>query len=316
MKFNEMFMNFFNRDSSEKIEHNPNYNQTRLNSAIRNFFPSEGVWYSFCFSRPNVLNKDYLPCHLKDYKWMAALLQKEANLDDIEIDYIESYITNSKLFNSLKDKYEKKIVKWQIKYMINGGEGWIVDSVYGGDFSGMEDQCVNKFKNGVLQTLTAIGMDKIVIENCLQEYSNIWFSKMLNQSFNNVFEYTHSFSVVNEDVIDLNICEIHKCDSEFRNAWIKLKKYEYYLENKEIIDRFGDMRDVAYLTKEEVDELRKFVDFKSSARRHAIETFKKYMYECDKSIVFDNEKPLGIKNNDGLGNLYVDINEGCSLKLK
>ena len=68
------------------------------------------------------------------------------------------------------------------------------------------------------------------------------------------------------------------------------------------------MRDVAYLTKEEVDELRKFVDFKSSARRHAIETFKKYMYECDKSIVFDNEKPLG--------NLYVDINEGCSLKLK
>lgn len=239
---------------------------------------------------------------------MAALLQKESNLDDIDIDYIESYITNSKFFNSLRDKYEKKIIKWQIEYMINGGEGWIVDSMYGGDFSAMEDQCVNKFKNGVLQTLTAIGMDKIVIENCLQEYSDIWFSKMLNQSFNNVFEYIHSFPVVGENVIDLNIYEMHKCDSEFKNAWIKLKRYEYYLENKEIIDRYGDMRDVANFTEEEVNELRRFVDLKSSARRHAIETFKNYMFECNKSILFGNEKPLG--------NLYVDKNEDCSLKLK
>ena len=68
------------------------------------------------------------------------------------------------------------------------------------------------------------------------------------------------------------------------------------------------MKDVASLSVDEVKKLREYVEFKSYSRRHAISAFKSYMYECDKSIIHGNGNPLG--------NLYVDINEGCSLKLK
>ena len=307
MKIKEIINNLLNYGTN-KNEEIIGFNPVKLNSAIRNFFPNTGVWYSSCFNRSKELNIDNLPCHLRDYKWMASMLQKEANLYDMDVDVIEGYITNSSLFNSLRDKYEKKIVKWQIEYMINGGEGWIVDSTYGGDFSTMDDKCVEQFRKGVFHTLISIGIDADVIDFCLQEYSDMWFSKMLNQSFNNMFECTHSFPIIDGNAVDLNTYDMHKSEPEFRRAWIKLRKYEYYLENKKIIDMFEDMRDVASLTKSDVQKLREFVDVKSSSRRHAISAFKSYMYECDKSILHGYGNPLG--------NMYVDKKEGPTLSLK
>lgn len=308
MNFKEMILNLFDRKISSEKEVTSSFNHVKLNSAIRTFFPDTGVWYSNCFSRLKVFNIDNLPCHLRDYKWMASMLQKQSNLYDIDVEVIEGYITNSQLFNSLRDKYEKKIVKWQIQYMINGGEGWIVDSTYGGDFSTMEDKCVDMFRKGVFHTLISIGIDAHVIDVCLQEYSDIWFSQMLNQSFDNMFECTHSFPTVDGNAINLNSYEMHKSEPEFRKAWLKLKRYEYYIENKEIVDMFEDMRDVASLSEEEIKKLREFVEFKSSSRRHAISAFKSYMYECDKSILHGYENPLG--------NMYVEKKDGPSLSLK
>lgn len=308
MNFREFISNLFSDGISSEREETGGFNQIKLNSAIRNFFPSTGVWYSHCFNKPTALNIDNLPCHLRDYKWMASMLQKQANLYDIDIEVIEGYIRSSNLFSSLRDKYEKKIVKWQINYIISGGEGWLVNSAYAGDFSTMEDKCVSEFRKGVFHTLTSIGIDAHVIDVCLQEYSDIWFSQMLNQSFDNMFECTYSFPTVEGNAINLNSYEMHKSDPEFRKAWLKLKRYEYYIENKEMVDLFEDMRDVAFMTGKEVNELRKFVELKSSSRRHAISAFKSYMSECDKSILHGYENPLG--------NMYVDKKEGPSLSLK
>lgn len=307
MNFKEIISNLFNY-GIEKKEESTGFSQVRLNAAIRNFFPSTGVWYSICFNKSKTLDINNLPCHLRNYEWMASMLQKQANLYDIDVEVIEGYITNSNLFNSLRDKYEKKIVKWQINYMISGGEGWLINSEYGGDFSAMEDKCVEQFRKGVFHTLTSIGIDAHVIDVCLQEYSDMWFSQMLNQSFDNTFECTHSFPVVDGNVINLNSYDMHKSDPEFRKAWIKLRRYEYYLENKEIVDMFEDMRDVSSLTETDVQKLRDFVEVKSSSRRHAISAFKSYMYECDKSILHGYENPLG--------NMYIDKKEGPSLSLK
>ena len=306
---NGLFKNSQNyKTKNEEVCDLSGFNQVKINNAIRNFFPETGVWYSNCYLKPTALNIDNLPCHLRDYNWMAQMLQKKAELDNVDIDVLEGYITNSALFNSLKDKYEKKIVKWQINYMISGGTNWRDDSEYGTDFSAMEDKCVEQFRKGVFHTLITIGIDPQVIDMCLQEYQDMWFSKMLNQSFDNLFEYTHTFPTVEGDSINLNTYDMHKSDPEFRKAWIKLKRYEYYIDNKDVVDLFEDMKDVAFLSVDEVKKLREYVEFKSYSRRHAISAFKSYMYECDKSIIHGNGNPLG--------NMYVDKKDELSLQLK
>lgn len=293
----------FENEGPPIIHSKPNFiSKNKLNNildtATMKFFPKTGSWYNTCFSRPTEFHMDNLPCHLRDELWLAQMLRYEQKIYNVNFEQILDYVKTSNFFKKQREEYEKRIVKWQIKWMINGGEGWIVDSLYGGDFSSMEDKCETQFRKGVIETLCAIGMDRHIIEISLEENSNLWLNKMINTSFDNTYEYTHTFPIIIDNNINLNTNQIHKSVPNFRNAWIKLRRYDYYKQHKKYVDIVNGMRDVANLSDDEISKLRDFVEFKSCSRQREINAFKDYMYECDKSIILDLENPLG--------NMYVE----------
>lgn len=301
----------FENDGAPIIHSEPNFIpkykvNNILDAATTKFFPKTGRWYSSCFSRPSEFHMDNLPCHLRDEKWLAQMLRYQQNIYNVNFEQILEYVRTSDFFDKRRQTYEKRIVKWQINYMINGGEGWIVDSMYGGDFSTMEDKCESQFRKGVITTLTTIGLDREVIKICLEEYSNIWLNKMINTSFENTYEYTHTFPTISDNVIYLNSYEMHKSEPLFRESWIKLRRYDYYQEHKKYVDMVNGMRDVANLSNDEISKLRDFVEFKSRSRKQTINAFKDYMYECDKILVLGFDNPLG--------NMYVEKKESSLTK--
>lgn len=269
-----------------------------LDTATMKFFPKTGEWYGTCFSRPTELHMDNLPCHLRDELWLAQMFRYEQKIYNVNFEQILDYVKTSNFFKKQREQYEKRIVKWQIKWMINGGEGWIVDSMYGGDFSSMEDKCETQFRKGVITTLCAIGLNRKIIEISLEEYSDLWLNKMINTSFDNTYEYTHTFPVIKDNSVNLNSNQMQKSEIVFRNAWIKLRRYDYYQEHKKYIDMINGMRDVANLSNDEVSKLRDFVEMKSYSRKQSINAFKDYMYECDKILVLGFDNPLG--------NMYIE----------
>lgn len=45
-----------------------------LEDKTLSFFPKSGEWGGYCFGRPKEVGYGYLPCHLRDSKWLAKLL--------------------------------------------------------------------------------------------------------------------------------------------------------------------------------------------------------------------------------------------------
>ena len=73
-----------------------------LEEEIKDFFPKEGVWTSSCFKRPNEVARRYLPCHLRDNKWIdpwAGLLNgsvRNGKLDLNQFAYANEFIDTYK----------------------------------------------------------------------------------------------------------------------------------------------------------------------------------------------------------------------------
>lgn len=133
-----------------------------LNQEILNFFPNEWTWYSWCFKQPNDVNANYLHCHLRDNSWMSKLMhqkliEKKLYIPELKI---KNFIDTSKTFNELRHDYELEIVRRQIDWIRNDGGNWIIPEGFD-EFSMVYSPDVDKmFRGGVVETLTAIGMDR------------------------------------------------------------------------------------------------------------------------------------------------------------
>lgn len=140
-----------------------------LEKATLEFFPGEGIWYSCCFRKPDTLDMINLPCHLRDSDWLAKMLQKNQNLSNISYRKILKFVKSSAFFNKKRHDYELEIVKFQINWMRNGGDGFISDTKYGGDFCFFTPVCDLGFRKGVVDTLSEIGINRDVIEEGLEK---------------------------------------------------------------------------------------------------------------------------------------------------
>ena len=196
-----------------------------LETATKNFFPKRGVWYSSCFERPKEHLHMYLPCNLRDYEWLAHTLQKYEKLDNISYYKILEFVKTSKIFETERHNYEQRIVAWQINYMLSGGEGWIASEEFGGDFILWSPNCDIGFRKGVKDTLMAIGIDPEAIEEGIEKNANLWRNKLMSMAFNNRF-----------DEVFLTLEPVEK---EHKELWLKIRKYEYYLEHKKSVDLYS-----------------------------------------------------------------------------
>ena len=237
-----------------------------LELAAQNFFPKTGGWMHDCFYRSNELDMKNLPCHLRDSKWLAHMLKKQANLYTISYSTVLHFINNSKLFEELRHNYELKIVKWQINWIKNNGSGWLTDESLGGDLTLLSPLCDLGFRKGVLDTLLAIGMNREVIEEGLEKYANLWRDLFISRAF--YCKYSCNFHLSDPNI------PIPPIDENHEVAWIKYRKYEYYLRHKEMIDKYGNADEDMLMNEETAMKIKNYLIVKNKEREEEIENYK------------------------------------------
>ena len=250
-----------------------------MDDAVLNFFPKDGSWYSNCFRRSNDLGMSNLPCHLRDTKWLAEMFRTNQKLFMISTRYIEKYMKSSEHFNECRHNYELEIIKWQINWMRNGGEGWIVDEELGGDFFMMSPVCDLAFRKGVVDTLTRIGMDREVVEEGIEKNADMWRERYMRSAFSNEYDPIYlkcSFSLFGEErkSDDINEPTLSDVDPSFEEGWMKLRRHAYYMEHKDSVDKYGVVLPEMAMSGEELKELQLEVATKAELRRIEIEEYK------------------------------------------
>lgn len=262
-----------NNKATAKASNHPGYtvipNEERqieiLNQEIENFFPQTGRWSSMCYQKPAEVHKTFLPCHLADNAWMAQLLADNLLQKGILIPTanIQEYISNSKRFNELKHNYELEIVKWQINYIMQDGDGWIMPEGYD-EMSLMLGRSVEYMvRGGVIKTLQAIGMDSEVIEEGLEKNLNLWLHKCISRSFSNLFE--PHFYLYGSPAPAL---QTHKVD------WIAAREYEYYKRYQSAVDKYGKLTPAMKLSADEYKALIVRLTDSDAQRREFLDEWK------------------------------------------
>lgn len=273
-----------------------------LDERLFNFFPKEGVWYSTCFSRTKELEFNNLPCHLRDNNWLADFIKQEYELYAFKKEIILDYITKSEKFNKLRHEYEQRIVNWQIEWMCNGGEGWIVDEELGGDFYILGTECDYAFRKGIVDTLSRIGMDIDAIEEGIEKNANKWREGHMRLAFYNMYSVSYFlFCGKPEDMLK-------EPSQEHYEKWMKLRLYEYYVEHKDSVDKYGEVLPEMKMTEQEVEELKIWLDEAHEKRIKQVSEFENKMYSFrGDELVYRGESMPQIKIKDD--NITAKTNE-------
>ena len=244
---------------------------------LKNFFPKDGHWHSNCFNKSNFVAEENLPCHLRNDKWLADLILKKYNLYYLGKGTIIEYIINSNNFNKLRHEYEQKIVSWQIDWMCNGGDNWIIDEKLGGDLYLFSTKCDYAFRKGVVDTLLAIGMNINAIEEGIEKNANKWRENHMTIAFRNLY-CVSPYSLLpsgNEEKL------LEEPSQEHYEKWLKLRLYEYYIEHKDSVDKYGKVLPEMKMTEAEVIELKKWLEVAHEKRMKQIAEFKDKDYSSN-----------------------------------
>ena len=237
-----------------------------LNKKVTNeFFPDTGRWYMSCFKQPKELSIDYLPCHLDDEKWLVKMLMKFCNLPQEKYKEVLNYVRTSDVFYHKKKEYGLRVVKWQISFINNGGEDYVLKDQHGGDFWQVSENCDKSFRWAVIDTLEAIGMNRNLIEEGLEKYSDDWRDGFIRHAFRNKYEpVVYSFLGHEGDKKYPDVNE------EFKKAWIAMRKYEYYKEHRESVELYGNVEPEMKISFKEYSVLKNFVETEATKRNDEI----------------------------------------------
>lgn len=236
-----------------------------LTNTINNFFPTDGSWTSGCFKKSN----ETLQSNLRNNILLAKMIQHEANLPNEYYSKVLAFIKSSDIFKQKVYQYEQTIIKWQINFIKNGGEGWICDEKLGGDLSLMMPYCDIAFRKGVVDTLVAIGMNREAIEEGLEKNADMWRDLYIEKAFETTYEPIMINFFGRDDFKPLP-----SADLEHKQAWIKMRKYEYYCEHKKSVDLYGVVEPEMLLTKEELISLKNYLEIENAKRLEFIEQYK------------------------------------------
>lgn len=245
-----------------------------LEKAILNFFPKEGIWYSHCFRQPQDLSMANLPCHLRDDLWLAKMLKQNQKLFYMSTNKVLQFVKTSKFFKEKRHEYEQEIVKWQIDWMRSGGENWVIDEDYGGDFVFLTPICDLGFRKGVVDTLSSIGMNIDAIEEGIERNADRWRDSFMNRAFANEYEPVFLNIVFGNEEQPRKVSKtLEPADSEFKEKWLRMRKYEYYQRHKDSVDKYGVVEPDMTLSDDEVIEFKAYLEQKHNERKLQIEQY-------------------------------------------
>lgn len=233
-----------------------------LEEKIKEFFPETGHWSSICFKKSKELLRCNLPCHLRNYEWLAKMIKQCYQLD-ISLYKIELFLKTSEVFEEERHNYEQRIVKWQIEYMRNGGEGWLAAS----DLILMTEYCDIGFRDGVVNTLKAIGMDEEAIEKGIETNASLWRDFYMESAFYNKYDHVWGGYFRDADAV------LEPVDPEFKEKWLKMRKYEYYQNHKRSVNLYGNEESDMDMTQEESEILRYQLQLFHNKRMQQLEKY-------------------------------------------
>ena len=218
--------------------------KSKLDNCINDFFPSTGEWNISDIDGSNVLDENRFPFNLNNEEWLVAMLIKHIVKKDIDLgtddfytlvasglDAILSYVRESSKFAAKKHDYALKLVEHQIDYMIDPDSDWCGDK--GTDYAMIffSKYYYIDFRDCIVRSLDAIGIDKSIIEEGIEKNSDKWLDQALELTFYNIYTpITASMIFGSEEIPEYN-------DESHKESWIVLRKHEYYLEHKEVIDK-------------------------------------------------------------------------------
>lgn len=275
-----------------------------LDSKLVNFFPESGSWNSRCFQKSPLIEECNLPCHLRDTNWLAKMIIKKYNITNMDTIAVAQYINESDYFKQARHDYEQRIVSWQINFMLNGGEGWIVDDKLGGDFYKLGPYSDYAFRKGIVDTLLAINMDITAIEEGIEKNVEKWRENLVRLAFHNTYN-PYRFGLFNAP-------KMSNPSEEHRQLWTKMRLYEYYQKHKSSVDAYGVVTEEMKMTAEEVSELEEKLNKMNEERQKEVD---EYSNNLQQSIQGEakmvSEQPEEVDKPKGLRKIFKGF---CSNK--
>ena len=74
---------------------------------------------------------------------------------------------------------------------------------------------------------------------------------------------------------------LEKPSQEHYEKWLKLRLYEYYMEHKDSVDKYGEVLPEMKMTESEVMELKKWLETAHEERMKNIDEFEKIIESID-----------------------------------
>ena len=264
-----------------------------LDKEIEGMFPTTGKWYSSCFKKPNELIEENLPCHLRDDKWLADYIIKKYHHFFARRSDIIDYMHKSEVFNKLRHDYEQRIVSWQIDWMNSNGENWKCED----DLYMFSTRCDEIFRNGIVNTLLAIGMSKDAIEEGIETNSDKWLEMYMKTAFRNQYNPIFFWA-------DSHVDKLEAPAPEHYTLWRQLRLYNYYNQHKDSIHKYGKVLPQMKMTKEEAKEVKQWLDEEHKKRMQQIQD-----YKTDSLLIkFDGIIPDDLKPKTKNKNLFKIVN--------
>lgn len=144
------------------------------------------------------------------------------------------------------------------------------------------------FRKGIVDTLFKIGLDIETIEEGIEKNSSMWRDYFMERAFCIEFEplfYELHGCDLNMEKSLKNIKQLESIDYKHKENWMKIRKYEYYQNHKNSVDKYGIVEPEMMISSKEAIELKVYLNNKSIERKHLIEEYKKELYKSKQKIL-------------------------------
>lgn len=207
--------------------------------------------------------------HFYDNGWLAHEFEKLLPISDVDLNEITQFINTSILFEQKRQECEQRIIKWLIKWIMEGRSSWIASEEFDNDFLIFHKSCDIGFHDCLVETLVKAGMSKMRAEEGMEYNSEIWFEKYINMAFDNRYDPIYMMNNPYYEHVD----PIH------RETWLKLRRYAYYQYHKDIFDKVGNITDDMKLPVEMVRKMNKYLEEENKKREEFLESIHNKVWE-------------------------------------
>ena len=202
-----------------------------------------------------------LPKHTRDTQWLSYYIQGiisaseevRENGDSVKNKNIISFIENYKEFAQERNRYENDVIYVEIQNMITSQIYGPKKALNKNDKKNQQIDTCETFREKFIHKMTTdYHFDQHQVETCLEKNSYLWLDQVMDLEFINVFlrPLISKRKTVNfEQYLEI----VNKVIS-MRAEWAMIRRYQYYRQHNEIINKLNLSRPEMKFKPEEIIE--------------------------------------------------------------